>query len=478
MQAQSAAVSKGREILLPASGWAPRPHQRRLWGYMQRGGKRALAICHRRWGKDDVALHWTAVAAHHRVADYWHCLPEYAQARKAIWTAVNPHTGRRRIDEAFPHALRKSTNETEMYIRFKNGSGWRVVGSDNPNSLVGTAPAGIVFSEYALSNPASWGYLSPILEENDGWAIFITTPRGRNHAYSTWQLARASPEKWLAEMSSVRESGFSLERVEEARKEYHAIFGVEAGDAMIEQEYFCSFDAAILGSYWGKLLAQARLEGRIREFPIEPNFPVHRAWDLGRKNHMVIWFFQVIGGQVRVVDFIQGHAIGIPGFAKIIREQKNIVGGIDYVPHDARVLELGTEKTRLETMKVLGLNPEILPIMGVQDGINAGSRILPRCWFRESACREGIEGLGHYRGEWDQETRRFTDNPVKDWSEHVGSAFRYLAAAIEEVTVTKPQLAPGVMHIRVNGEDLPPNQVVLDDLWKMNQRNEQNPMGY
>lgn len=467
-----------REVFLPAGNWTPRKHQRRLWAYMQSGGKRALAICHRRWGKDEVALHWTACAAHQRIADYWHCLPEYTQARKAIWTAVNPHTGRRRIDEAFPHSLRKSTNETEMYIRFKNGSGWRVVGSDNPNSLVGTAPAGIVFSEYALSNPATWGYLSPILEENGGWSMMITTPRGRNHAYSTFQLARAS-DKWLAEMSSVRESGFSLERVEEARHEYHAIFGRDAGDALIEQEYFCSFDAAILGSYWGKLLAEARLAGRICEFPIEPNFPVHRAWDLGRKNHMVIWFFQIIGTQIRIVDFIQGHAVGIPGFARIIREEKNIRGGIDYVPHDARVTELGTEKTRLETMQACGLAPEIVAMMGVHDGINAGSRILPRCWFRETACKEGIEGLGHYRGEWDQDTRRFSDTPVKDWSEHVGSAFRYLAASVEEITVAKQPLTPGVMHIRVNGEDLPPNQVMLDDLLSIGRRaREQNPMGY
>jgi hypothetical protein len=464
-------------IELPASGWRPRKHQRRLWSYLEHGGKRAIAICHRRWGKDDVALHYTATAAHKRVADYWHCLPEYAQARKAIWMAVNPHTGRRRIDEAFPFHLREQTWENEMAIRFKNGSLWRVVGSDNPNSLVGTAPAGLVMSEYALSNPASWGYLAPILEENNGWALFITTPRGRNHAKSMYDLARASPGKWMAEFSSVMESGFSLERVEEARKEYHAIFGQDAGDALIEQEYFCSFSAAILGAYWGKILSRLEHAGRIRKLPIEPQLPVHRAWDLGKGDHMAIWFFQVWAGQVRVVDFVQGHAVGIPGFARIIREEKNIRGGIDYVPHDARVVELGTEKSRLETMKTCGLNPEIIAMHRVEDRINAGRRVLPRCWFDEENCKQGLEALRNYRSEWDQDKMTFLDIPEKDWSTHGADAFGYLCYSVEEIEVSKPKPLARVMQTTHNGQQLPPNQVTLGDLWDLNAK-EDNPMGY
>ena len=165
-------------IDLPANGWIERPHQRRLWSYLQRGGRRAIEVAHRRWGKDDVALHHTCIAAHERTATYWHCLPEYAQARKAIWTAVNPHTGVQRIDEAFPREIRENTNDQEMFIRFKCGSTWQVIGSDRYNSLVGAGVAGVVFSEWALANPAAWGYISPMMRENNGWALFITTPRG------------------------------------------------------------------------------------------------------------------------------------------------------------------------------------------------------------------------------------------------------------------------------------------------------------
>jgi phage terminase large subunit len=444
---------------------------------MEHGGKRAIVIAHRRWGKDDVALHYTATALHKRVADYWHCLPEYAQARKAIWTAVNPHTGKRRIDEAFPHHLRKQTWEQDMAIRFKNGSMWRVVGSDNPNSLVGTAPAGLVMSEYALSNPASWGYLAPILEENNGWAMFITTPRGRNHAYSMFKMAKDSPGKWAAILSSVRESGFPLERVEEQRREYHGIFGRDAGDALIEQEYFCSFEAAILGAFWGRLLVEMEAEGRIRRVAPHPGVPIHRAWDLGKGDHMAIWFFQVVGGQILIVDFVQGHAIGVPGFAKIIREEKNIRGGIDYVPHDAKVVELGTEKSRLETMIACGLEPELVPDHKVQDRINAGRRVLPRCHFDEVNCENGLHALREYRAEWDQDKMTFKDEPLKNWAAHPADAFGYLAYVVEEITLTKPKLLPGVMYIEAEGQPLPPNQVLLDDLWKLKEK-AVNPMGY
>src|SRR5262245_47972344 len=242
-------------IRLPHNDWRPRGHQLGLWGYLEGGGTRASEVWHRRSGKDEVCLHWTAVAAHQRVASYWHMLPEYAQGRKAIWTAVNPHTGIRRIDEAFPHALRANTNDQEMFIRFRCGSTWQVVGSDRYDAAVGSPPAGIVFSEWALSNPAAWAYLAPILAENGGWAIFITTSRGRNHAKTLHDMARANA-MWHAQTLTVDDTGFPKHLVEAQREEYHAIFGQEAGDALIEQEYYCSFEAAVLGSYWGKELAK------------------------------------------------------------------------------------------------------------------------------------------------------------------------------------------------------------------------------
>lgn len=161
-------MSKTTVVHIPGA-WRPRAYQLALWRYLEGGGLRADVAAHRRWGKDEVALNWTAVAALQRQGAYWHLLPEASQGRKAIWDAVNPHTGRRRIDEAFPPELRSQTKDQEMFIRFRNGSTWQVVGSDNYNSLVGSPPAGVVFSEWALAKPDAWTYLRPILAENGGW---------------------------------------------------------------------------------------------------------------------------------------------------------------------------------------------------------------------------------------------------------------------------------------------------------------------
>src|SRR5229473_3744217 len=155
--------------------WKPRSYQMPLWTYLERGGREAVAVWHRRAGKDEVGLHRACVAAHERVANYWHMLPEASQARKAIWDAINPKTGQRRIDEAFPMELRASVRAQEMLIKFRSGSTWQVVGSDNFNSLVGASPAGIVYSEWSIAKPSARAFLRPIIAENNGWEIFIYT---------------------------------------------------------------------------------------------------------------------------------------------------------------------------------------------------------------------------------------------------------------------------------------------------------------
>ena len=282
---------EGRPKIRIPYNWAPRDYQMNVWRYLERGGKRAICVWHRRAGKDDVCLHWAAASMIDKPATYWHMLPAFSQGRKAIWTAVNPHSGKRRIDEAFPHELRVNTNESEMFIRFKNGSTWQVVGSDRYDAAVGSSPAGITFSEWALSNPSAWAYLAPIVIENDGWALFITTARGRNLAKSMLDMAQARDD-WFSEVLPVNvTNAMSEAAVEQQRLEYTGIFGKEAADALIDQEYYCSFfEAAILGAYWGKEMLLAEQQGRICDVPVntEP-LPVQTAWDIGVDDAMAIW---------------------------------------------------------------------------------------------------------------------------------------------------------------------------------------------
>lgn len=402
-----------------------------MWKFLETGGKRAISVWHRRAGKDEVTLHWTAVAAHQRPASYWHMLPEFGQGRKAIWDAVNPHTGRRRIDEAFPHELRESTRENEMFIRFRTGSSWQIVGSDRYDAAVGSPPAGIVFSEWALSNPASWAHLAPILVENNGWAAFITTPRGRNHALSMLNMARDNPS-WFAEVLTVTDTGaLSREAIEAQRVEYVGLYGEDAGEALLQQEYFCSFNSAILGAYWAKELNHAEQEGRICDVPVDHDHPVHVSWDLGMSDSMALWCFQVSPGKLHIVDFYQASGHGFEHYTDWLNERG--YNGTDYVPHDAKVRELGTGRSRIETLIQLKRKPRLVPNLKLMDGINSARLVIPRARFDKTRCAAGIEALREYKCEWDQEARVFKKTPAHDWASHPADSWRYLSLAYRDM---------------------------------------------
>lgn len=259
-------------ITLPHN-WTPRAYQLPFFRYFARGGKRAVLVWSRRLGKDDVCLHQTAMQLVKTPGTYWFMLPQYGQARKAIWDAVNKHTGQRRIDEAFPKEIRASVNESEMKIAFKNGSLWQVCGSDNYNALVGSNPAGIVFSEYALSDPQSWDYLKPILEENNGWAIFNSTVRGQNHFTRLAHLAQTDP-KWFYSNVKASEAGvFSPEQLAQIKADYIASRGQELGLGMYLQEY--ENDENAFAQTFNSVFSRAAGEKCAKN---RPNFPRSAGW--------------------------------------------------------------------------------------------------------------------------------------------------------------------------------------------------------
>ena len=419
-----------------------RAYQIPLWQYLRCGGKRAIAIWHRRAGKDEVALHWAALASHSKAANYWHMLPEYAQARKAIWNAVNPHSGKRRIDEAFPAEIRRTTNEQEMFIRFHNGSTWQVVGSDSYNNLIGTPPYGVVMSEWATADPAAWAYLAPILAENDGWAVFITTPRGRNHACKMYEMAKADPA-WFAELSTYRDTGalsrragrgpapripFDLRRRTRRRPD-------RAGIPVLVR---CRGARCLLGQ--GTRRGRAGGQGAARSPPIL-TLPVHTAWDLGIGDATAIFWWQASGNEIRVLDHHEAHGQGLEYYAKVVHARPWRRGS-DYVPHDARARELGTGRTRIETMVALGLNPKLVPDHKLMDGINAARLTIPRCYFDAAGCRTALELLRQYRAEYDEKSRVFRDTPKHDYTSHTADAFRYLAMAWRELAAEPPPKLP------------------------------------
>ena len=440
------------DVRLPANGWEPRHHQRALWEYLENGGKRAVAVWHRRAGKDEICLHHAATSAFKRIGNYWHCLPEFKQGHKAIWAAVNPHTGKRRIDEAFPPELRANTLDNEMFIRFKNGSTWQVIGSDRYDATVGAGVVGITYSEWALSNPSAWAYHRPMLEENNGWAAFISTPRGRNHLFALLNHARQTND-WFAELlTAVDTAALTREQLGDALSEYTALYGADMGRAAYEQEYMCSFTAAILGAYYALEMADVRNEGRVLEIEPDLNRPIHRAWDLGVRDDTAIWWYQVHGAQLLILDVMSGSGVGVEHFRDEIfkrHQERGWIHGSDYVPHDAKIKEWGSGRTRVETMQSLDLSPILVPLAGLEDGINAVRRTLPLCVFHPR-CEPGLAALEQYQREWDDDKKAFRLNPLHNWTSHFADAFRYLAQG------WKPEPKRVIKVVQPAGFTLPP----------------------
>jgi len=415
---------------------------------MEEGGKRAVAVWHRRAGKDEICLHTAAVKAFERVGNYWHMLPEYGQARKAIWDAVNPHTGKRRIDEAFPLEIRETTRNQEMQIVFKNGSTWQVVGSDSYNRLVGSTPCGVVFSEWSLSNPSAWAYIRPILAENGGWAFFIYTPRGRNHGWTTLQQGLENDDWFAQVLTADKTKVFSPEMLESERAEYIKQFGETEGDSFYRQEYMCGFDAALMGAFYGSWMEKADTEGRITTVEAA-NREVFTAWDIGFSDDTVIWFFQLEAmGKIRIIDYYASNGKGIDHYVDILKS-KPYAYGRHYMPHDAFADTIqGAGKSILKQMHDLGVrNIERVPNESIVQGIQAVRNLLPNCFFDKIKCADGLESLRNYQRQWDDDKKCFKDSPRHDWASHGADAFRYLAISQHRATVKeKPKETPKFLH--------------------------------
>jgi len=414
------------------NNWTPRWYQVPVLKYLLTPGthKHAELIWHRRTGKDDVCLQFTNLAIHlaAKAAPYWHMLPEATQARKAIWDAVDPHTGVRRIDWAFPRELRATTRDKEMMIIFKTGATWQVVGSDNYNSLVGSTLGGVVFSEWPIANPAARGFIRPILRETGGFQLYVGTPRGRNHAHTSFEAARADPNSFSELLTVDDTKMFTKAELEDELKEYVSIYGEDVGQAFFEQEYYCSFDVARVGAVYGAEIRKIKTSGRLMYFPIDPNLPVHIACDLGYRDASAFWYFQVSREGPRLIDHAEGRLLAIEDYNTLLRNRNYNLSGTIFCPHDAKARSLQTGRSIEEQLRSLGWNPRIVPMLSKMDGISAVRKTLQTVLVHPHAAA-GLELLADYRFEWDEKLRVFKPEPVHDYASHTADALRYMALA-------------------------------------------------
>jgi len=425
------------KVQLPAHGWKPRWYQLPAWNAMLSPDIDTCALAwHRRAGKDDIAMHSRSIRAMQRVGNYWHLLPQQEQARKAIWESVNPKTGRVRWKDCFPDEIISHVDNQGMKLTFKNDSTWQLLGSDNYNSLVGTTPVDIVYSEAGLADPNAFAFLRPILVENKGTSLYISSTRGRNHFFRQFEIAKTSPRGFAQLLSAYDTDVFTIEQLDEERRNYVQLYGNAIGTALFEQEYLSSWDAATIGAVFGAELRELENQGRAVPLRYDPRYPVITSWDIGVLDPTIILFWQIIGNTVRLIDWYQATDTGIEHFADAL-SKKPYFYQAHIGPHDTKNREWGSNgASRMAIAKNLGIKFERVDNTSKSDSIAAGSRLVKMMEInaRETApddpfedCTFVLEALRAYAFRFDKERRIMSKAPMHDWSSHYADAMMTFA---------------------------------------------------
>jgi phage terminase large subunit len=419
------------EVILPYK-FTPRSYQLPLLEAFDSGlYNRFLQLWHRRSGKDKEDVNICAREMARIIGGYYYFFPTYNQGRKALWDGIGKD-GVRYLDHFPTELVDGKPNDTEMKVRYRNGSIFQVIGTEDIDRVVGTNPRGCVFSEYSLQNPKAWEYMRPVLRENGGWAIFNYTPRGKNHGYDLYEMAVNNPKWYVSKLTVDDTKVLTPEDIQEER---------DAGmsEELIQQEFYCSFTAAIMGAYYWKEYDEAEKAGRFTNIPYDPSVLVHTVWDLGIRDSMAIGFYQAVGLERRKIDYLEFTGKGLPEAIKMLKE-KPYTYGKHFAPHDIQVRELGTGKSRLEVAKELGINFELVPNMLVQDGIDAGRRFFKKLWVDKTNCKDWLKLIPQYTKEYDEDKKIFKDKPLHDWTSHGADEHRY--AAIVENQMSNENESP------------------------------------
>jgi hypothetical protein len=410
----------------------------------------AVLVAHRRCGKTVACINELIVKAlleNKKEAQYAYIAPYYAQSKSIAWQYLLK----------FSEPFRTNQNQSELWIELFNKSRIRLFGADNPDALRGLYLDGVILDEYADMKPSVWGsVLRPLLSDRLGWAVFIGTPKGHNAFYDVFSNAEKQ-ENWFVRV--LRASQTKLI----ADAELKDAFGSMTPDQYL-QEFECSFEAAIVGAYFGKEMRNLTDESRITNVEYDPMFPCHTAWDLGYSDDTAIFWFQAVHGEIRVLDYHSSNGENIDYYTNLIKSKQLEYGykyGTHWLPHDARaktlssggksVIEQIATKIPIETLK-------IVPNLSLQDGIQASRMALQKAWF-DTKCQEGIECLRQYQREYDEDKKVFRDKPRHDWTSHGADAWRYLSIAYRE------EEKPILKDHSIKGLYVGQTDVTLNEMW-------------
>jgi len=375
-----------------------------------------VVVAHRRMGKTVSAINHLikdALLNQKEAPRYAYIAPTYGQAKRVAWDYL--------VKYAEP--LGGTSNISELRVDFW-GRRIQLFGSDNPETLRGQYFDGVILDEIGDQNPKIWtDIVRPALADRKGWCLFIGTPKGHNHFKELRDRAKTE-EGWGLLEFKASETGVVDDTELKAAKN-------EMGEDKYRQEFECSFDAAVEGSYYGQILNELEDKKHMQEIPREELSRTFTAWDLGMGDSTSIWVAQLVGTEVRLLDYYENHGVGLDHYVKWIKDN-DYLKAEHILPHDVRVRELGTGKSRMEMLEESGLEVKIAPRMGLDDGIQAVRRLLPRCWFNVPKVQIGLNCLRNYRRDYDEKRKIFYERPLHDWSSHGSDSFRYLALGLDE----------------------------------------------
>lgn len=421
--------------------------------FHQRQSRWAVMVAHRRAGKTVACVNdIVARAVYNQLKRprYAYIAPFYSQAKKVAWEYLKEYTR----DAAV------KVREADLSVVLFNGAEIGLYGADNPNTFRGQYFDGVVLDEFADMRPSIWtSVLLPALSDRKGWAVFIGTPKGKNHFHTIWEMAKKS-DSWFTEMLKASETGL----VDEAEL---AMQRQLMSDEEYRQEFECDFSAAVIGTYYAKIISMLEEKKRISETVAwDPEFPVNAVADLGYTDSTAFWFWQERPDGIAVIDYEEDHMQSLEHYFNMLRYKEYEYNEI-WLPHDAKAKSLQTGRSTIEQFleETFPGEPmiQIVPRLSLQAGIDSARLILPTCHFHSEKCRDGIEALRAYRRSWDENKQIFSNQPVHDWSSHGADSFRYLSLVAQQ-RIIKPEST----NERFTFAE--PVQYCLEDLWEQTEK--------
>jgi len=420
--------------------------------FHERTQRWAVLVAHRRAGKTVACINdliRRALLENKKDARYGYLAPYYSQSKTIAWDYLM------RYSEPF----RVSANQSELWVELFNGAKIRLFGADNPDALRGLYLDGVVLDEYADMKPSVWGaVLRPLLADRGGWAVFIGTPKGHNAFYDIYNTATKQNNWFVRTLRASQTNLLPQPELEDAQ--------ASMSPDQYEQEFECSFEAAIMGAFYGKEMRVLTDAKRITTVEYDKMFPCHTAWDLGYSDDTAIWWYQVVFGELRILDYHSSNGHQVSYYTDLLAAKEREFGykyGTHYLPHDARAKTLASGgKSIIEQIssKIPLTSLKIVPSLSLQDGIQATRLALMRSWFDADRCHDGIECLRQYQREYDEDKKVFRDKPKHDWTSHGADAFRMLAIAWKEEDKTTPK------DHSVRGIVVGENKTTLNDMWR------------